>query len=274
MSALRWIRWPGRPQRPQSVPELFALADRLRRDGRTGDAARLVATGLEREPNNLTGHLLAAYLHLAGRTIEPARREFRWVLARDPQHPRALLGLARLALEENDLDACRDSLTRALGLYPDFPEAQALLGAIALPRSSPAPPPPPSPPLERLRLPSLARALVVLGADGGVIAGRPGDVKGDGDRIARALSLAAATLQRAGAGAPRRAFVEDGEETFFLRCDAEITIALALPRTTHITQGLLEVNRLWAAARHALTVRPEPGRVEDGGAVDRPRRTS
>ena len=273
MSALRWIRWPGRPQRPQTVPELFALADRLRRHGRTADAARLVAAGLEREPNNLTGHLLAAYLHLAGRTIEPARREFRWVLARDPQHPRALLGLARLALEENDLDACRDSLTRALGLYPDFPEAQALLGAIAVPRPSPAPPPP-SPRLDRLRLPSLARALVVLGADGGVIAGRPADVKGDGDRIARAISLATAALQRAGLGAPRRAFVEDREETFFLRCDTEITIALALPRTTHITQGLLEVNRLWAAARHELTVRPEPGRVEDGGVVDRPRRTS
>jgi len=53
-----------------------------------------------------------------------------------------------------------------------------------------------------------------------------------------------------------------------------IPLALALPRTTHITQGLLEVNRLWAAARHELTVRPEPGRVEDGGVVDRPRRTS
>ena len=34
------------------------------------------------------------------------------------------------------------------------------------------------------------------------------------------------------------------------------------------------VPRLWAAARHELTVRPEPGRVEDGGVVDRPRRTS
>ena len=265
--------WPGRRRRPRTVAELFALADRLRRDGRSADAARLVTAGLERQPNNLTGHLLAAYLHLAARTIEPARREFRWVLARDPAHPRALLGLARLALEENDLDACRDSLTRALRFYPNFPEAEALLGALATHRPSPAPPPP-SPPLERLRLPSLARALIVLGADGGVIAGRPGDVKGDGDRIARALSLAAAALRRAGVGAVRRGIVEDGEETFFVRCDAELTVALALPRTTHITQGLLEVNRLWAAARPELTVRPGPPPVEDAEAGDRPRRVS
>jgi len=273
VSALvRSIWWPGRSRRTQTPAELFALADRRRREGRAADAARLVTAGLAREPNNVTGHLLAAYLHVAARTVEPARQEFRWVLARDPAHPRALLGLARLALEENDVDACRASLTQALRFYPDFPEAQALLGALTAPR--PTPSPPPAARLERLRMPPLARALVVLGADGGIIVGRPGDVKGEGERIARALGLAAATLRRAGVGTPRRGVIEDADETFFFRGDAEVTLALALPRTTHFSHGLLEVNRLWAAARHELSVRPDPAPTDAAGANEQPRRVS
>jgi hypothetical protein len=29
---------------------------------------------------------------------------------------------------------------------------------------------------------------------------------------------------------------------------------VALPRATHATQGLLEINRLWAAAQHELAI--------------------
>jgi tetratricopeptide (TPR) repeat protein len=245
---------PGRRRRSRTPAELFALADRLRREGRPGEAARMVAAGLTQAPDNLTGHLLAARLHVAARTLEPARREFAWVLARDPAHPRALLGLARLALEEGDVDGCRQLLGRALRRHPDFPEAQALLGALT------ARPPAPAPAhrLERLRPPPLARAFVAAGPGGDVIAAQPVSAKADGDRLARAVALAGAVLRSARLGPLRRVVVVDDDAAWFARTDAGLTLALALPRPTHVTQGLLEVNRLWAAARHELAVRADP----------------
>lgn len=247
MTALLRRLWgPAPATRRQTPAELFAQADRRRRDGRAAEAAHLVAAGLAQDPNNLTGHLLAAYLHMAARTIEPARGEFTWILRRDPAHPRALLGLARIALEEGDVKACRESLEHALRIYPDFPEAQALLGATAT-RTVAAPPAPPVSPLERLRMPPLARAALVLGADGVVLTARPDAMAGHGERLARAAALAAAALRTARMGAPRRAIVETAEEAHFVRIDPALTVALALPRTTQISQGLLEVNRMWAA---------------------------
>jgi predicted regulator of Ras-like GTPase activity (Roadblock/LC7/MglB family) len=211
----------------------------------------LVVHGLRLDPASVTGHLLAAYLHVACRTIEPARQEFRWILERDPSHPRALLGLARIALEEGDADRGREALVRALRAYPDFPEAQALLDGLA---TRPPVTPAPRPRLDRLRVPAGARALFVLGGDGAVVAARPEAAAADGRHLARATGLATAALQRAGFGALRRGIVEDADEAHFIRVDATLTLAVALPRTTSITQGLLEVNRLWAAAQHELAV--------------------
>jgi tetratricopeptide (TPR) repeat protein len=244
----RLWRAPAAAPRRQTPAELFALADRHRRDGRAAEAARLVHAGLALDPDNLTGHLLAAYLHLAARTIEPARLEFTWILHRDPAHPRALLGLARIALEQGDVAACRESLTRALRIYPDFPEAQALLGATAGRETAAAAAAPRVPPLARLRMPPLARALLLVGAEGEVLDARPGEAAAHGEQLVRATRLAAAALRSAGFGAPRRAMVETVDECYFVRIDAAFTAALALPRTTQITQGLLEVNRVWAAA--------------------------
>jgi tetratricopeptide (TPR) repeat protein len=239
--------WRPAPPRPRTAPQLFALADRCRREGRVAEAGRLVRAGLALDDRNLTGHLLAAYLHLAARATEPARAEFRWILARDPAHPRALLGLARVALEDGDIAACREWLTRALRLYPDFPEAQALLGAVATRPVTPAVARPAPPLLEHRRLPAPARALVVLGPDGAVLAAQPADMAEHGERLSRAARLAAAALTSVRLGPPRRAVMELAEDAFFVRMGDELTLALAVPRTTPITEGLLEVNRLWAA---------------------------
>jgi tetratricopeptide (TPR) repeat protein len=261
--------WRARAPRPRSAAELFAHADRLRRQGRAAEAARLVDAGLALDPNNLTGHLLAAYLHAAARTLEPARREFTWVLRRDPTHPRARLGLARLALEEGDVEACREALTQALRLYPDFPEAQALLGALAVRRPATTAASPPAAPLERVRLPGLAGAVVALHPDGDVIAARPDGASAHGERLGRAVSLAAAALASARLGPLRRAVLESAEVSYFMRADTALILALALPRTTQITQGTLEVNRLWAAVRPELGVRARPApraTGTDGGA--------
>jgi tetratricopeptide (TPR) repeat protein len=246
--ALRGL-WRSRGARPTSAG-LFGQADRLRREGHYAEAAQLVAHGLMIDSASLTGHLLAAYLHAAQRTIEPAKEEFRWVLARDPVHPRALLGLARIELEAGDLDACRQTLARALRAYPDFPEAQALLEGL----TSPTPAAPPALRLDRLRMPETAHALFAVGADGILIDARPATATEPGRRLARAVGLAAAALGRGGFGRLRRGMVEDEDERHFVRADATLTLALTLPRATNLTQGLLEVNRLWAAAQHELAV--------------------
>lgn len=252
---LRRLWRPRETRRPSTPVELFGRADRFRRDGRHGDAARLVDAGLRLDPNNVTGHLLAAYLHVAARTTEPARREFRWVLQRDPNHPRALVGLARISLEEGDVGGSRALLTRALQVFPDFPEAQALLDGLRAYRpATAAPAPASSARLERLRLPGHARALVIMGVDGAVVVAQPDGAAANGPLLARTLGIAAATLQRAGFGAVRRAIIQDTGEAQFLRGDSTLVVALALPRTTHVTQGQLEVNRLWAAARHELSI--------------------
>jgi len=246
----RLLRPGGRRRNPA---DFFGQADRLRRGGHYAEAATLVASGLALDPNSVTGHLLAAYLHVAQRTIEPAKREFRWVLGRDPAHPRALLGLARIALEEGDLVGCRECLTSALRAYPDFPEARAVLDALT------TPPPPTSssaaaaPRLERVRLPGAARALVVVDGEGRALVARPASEEA-APRLARIAGLAGAALRRAGFGPLRRAILEDHEQTEFVRADAALTLALALPRTTPIPQGLLEVNRLWGAVQHELAV--------------------
>jgi tetratricopeptide (TPR) repeat protein len=238
--------------------ELFGHADRLRRAGRHLEALPLVLRGLRLEPSSITGHLLAAYLHVGRRAVEPAKQEFHWVLARDPAHPRALLGLARIALEEGDVEGGRQALGRALRAYPDFPEAQALLDGLA---TRPPAPAPVRPRLDRLRLPAAARALVVLDGDGAVVAACPEGVVEHGRHVARAVALAAAALRRARLGALRRGVVTGADETHVLRVDATLTLVLALPRATHITQGLLEVNRLWAAAQHELAL------AKDGAAA-------
>jgi tetratricopeptide (TPR) repeat protein len=244
--------WPSRISRRAPTPvELFGHADRLRRAGRYAEAAELVFRGLDQDPDSITGHLLAAYLYVARRTIEPAKQEFRWVLERDASHPRALLGLARIALEEGDVDGGREALARALHAYPDFPEAQAVLDGLAAPR-------PASPPsrlrLDRLRLPTAARALVVVAGDGAVVAAQPEGASEGGLRLARTAGFAAAALQRAGLGPLRRAIVADAADLHFLRTDVTLMLVVTLPRTTPITQGLLEVNRLWAAAQHELAI--------------------
>src|SRR5919197_2427034 len=117
-------------RRPPSTVQIFRQASRYRDAGRFEEAATLVARGLRLDPDNIVGHLLAGSLHAIFREMPLARAAFERVLALDPMHPRALLGLARIALEESEIGASTEYLRRALARYPDFPEAQALLDVV------------------------------------------------------------------------------------------------------------------------------------------------
>jgi hypothetical protein len=156
------------------------------------------------------------------------------VLALDPYHPRALFGLARIALEEGDIEGCRPFLDRAIQYFPDFPEAKALqemvatwtapaagvsssIGAIST---------------ERLRLPPGARDLVLTHADGTLVFAQGGEERQKqlALHMTQVYRIASATLARAGLGALRRGVVEGASETSSLRSDGGIILGSRCPR--------------------------------------------
>src|SRR6185503_5599906 len=117
----------ARKRRPSTSVQMFRRAQHLRDEARYKRAALVVEDALLQDPTSVVGHLLAASLHMVLRETGQARASFERVLALEPTQPRALLGLARIAIEEGDAATCRQMLTRALARYPDFPEARALL---------------------------------------------------------------------------------------------------------------------------------------------------
>jgi tetratricopeptide (TPR) repeat protein len=254
VTILRRLWTPRDGREPLSVPDALRRAELRRREGRYAEAGALVARALEIDAGNLHAHLLAAYLHVARRATAPAKEEFHWVLGHDPNHARALLGLARIAFEERDTRTCHDLLRRALRFYPEFPEASALLELVRAREAVPAPVAPAAPRVERLRLPGTGRALIIGRTDGGLIASQPvtDDAKDVAEALARTLQVATAALRRAGVGPLHRAIVEDRRDAVFTRTDGELIVSLALPRATDPTQGLLDVNRLWSATQHEL----------------------
>ena len=261
MTILRRLWTPRDGREPLSVPDALRRAELRRREGRYAEAGALVARALEIDAGNLHAHLLAAYLHVARRATAPAKEEFHWVLGHDPNHARALLGLARIAFEERDTRTCDDLLRRALRFYPEFPEASALLELVrAREVAPPAPAAPAAPRVERLRLPGTGRGLIIGRTDGGLIASQPvtDDAKDVAEALARTLQVATAALRRAGVGPLHRAIVEDCRDAVFTRTDGELIVSLALPRATDPTQGLLDVNRLWSATQHELGLAARP----------------
>lgn len=247
-----------RRRRPPTTVEVFCLARRYRDEGRFEEAATLVSQGLDRDPRSLVGHLLAGSLYAAFREMDHARAEFQRVLALDALHPRALLGLARIALEENDVPACLGFLRRALERYPDFPEAQALLDAVSglsaeavTHRSST----PAAVHVDRLRAPIECRELLLTRDDATVLAIQPRGARTEelATRTARIAQLASAMLGRSGLGGLRHAVIEDGGETTLLKTDGGVALALTFGRDVETVAGLGHLDRVWTNARQALS---------------------
>jgi tetratricopeptide (TPR) repeat protein len=249
--------------RPPNAATLFRRADLYRQEGRFEEAAELVAQGLRLAPNNGVGHLLSAYLHLAFRQIGPAKSEFQAVLQVDPYHPRALLGLAKIALEERDLAECRPFLDKALQYYPDFPEARALqemvAGWTATATALGQQPAYAGPPLqiEKLKPPAGGREFVLTQADGTLVFSQHGDKDAEdlAAHVTQVYRIASATLHRAGLGALRRGVVQAATETSFFRSNDRFILALSFPQDVKIGFGLLETDKLWTNSLRELGVR-------------------
>jgi tetratricopeptide (TPR) repeat protein len=248
--------------RSPTTTTLFRRAEQYRNEGRYAEAAELVARGLVQAPDSIVGHLLSAYLHIARRETEPARIALLHVLTLDPYHPRALLGLARIALEEGHPERATSPLDSALRFYPDFPEAQALRDMIGSWPSGPMDVPedtPRSAPSHGPERRPGGRELIVARADGTVV--RAGaDV--DDDRVkplalhlTQVQRMASATLGRSGLGPLDHGVIETGTGTTFLLRESDLFLSATLTESIEIGAGLAAVGALWATLGSPPTIR-------------------
>jgi tetratricopeptide (TPR) repeat protein len=244
-------------RRPPSSVQVFRQAQRFRDEGRFEEAAALIASGLLLDRDNVVGLLLAGSLHAMLREMAKARSSFERVLALDPTHPRALLGLARITLEEGDTDACVELLRRALARYPDFPEASALLEvAQGLPGRDTAKRAPASVTIraDRLRLPPDARETLLTRTDAMLLFALPRSGRSTeiAVRAAKLCRIASAMLARAGLGGLHHAVNDGAAETTYLRADGDVILTLGFARGVKTASARGHVERVWAACRAEL----------------------
>jgi tetratricopeptide (TPR) repeat protein len=237
--------------RPAAAATLFRRADQYRNEGRLEEAAAMVARGLEQDPNNSVGHLLWGYLQAAHRDMGPAKLAFQRVLALDRYHPRALLGLARLAIEEGDLQEAQSLLDQALQFYPDFPEAEALREMVASGSSIPDPVSALSPaaiqPTPLKQLAGAARDVVVARTDGALVhVAQISEerAKAIAQHLAQVVRIASATLSRAGLGPLRHAVIESDSGATFLLSEGRLILTATEDCGVDPAAGLANVGRL------------------------------
>ena len=237
---------------------MFRQAQRLRDDGRFEDAAELVADALIREPASVVGHLLAGSLHMTRRKTGQARTSYERVLALEPTQPRALLGLARIAIEEGQPGPCRELLSRALARYPDFPEARALLevarGLAASADAERAPTPSDAIRADRVGLPAESREALFVRRDATLVFATPRGprteaVAASAVKLAR---IATAMLARAGLGPLRHAVIEGAAQTTYLRTDDAALLTLAFDSDVKAATAVTHLERVWGSCRSEL----------------------
>lgn len=246
----------ARMYRPPTTVRIFLQARGYRAEGRFEEAAVLVAEGLRLDPDNLVGLLLSGSLHTIFREMPLAKTAYGRVLTIEPTHPRALLGLARIALEQGEAATCADLLRRALERYPDFPEAQAL---VEVTRSVAVNPVQHAVGLsslrvDRLRVPSNSREALLARIDATLIFARPRGSRTEelAARTAQLCRMAAAMLARSGLNHLRHAIIEGAEESTYLRADDDVVLSMVFAREVEPRAALAHLERVWRNCRQEL----------------------
>src|SRR5215470_15306998 len=235
-----WHLLGGKRRRPTST-HMFRQAQRLRDEGRLQDANDLVEAALRREPGNVVGHLLAGSLHMALRETGQARTSFERVLALDATQPRALLGLARIALEEGETAACRELLEIARGLTVDASSKRAATPNDAL-RT------------ERLRLPAECREAMFMQSDASLVFAEPRGPRSEAVAAGavKLARVATAMLERAGFGPLRHAVIEGPAETTYVRADDTALLTLAFDYDVKAESAVAHLERVWGSCRSEI----------------------
>jgi len=266
-AAIRGRSQPGRggSRRPVTTVELLQRAERARRQGHLSEAEALVTQALHIDPRNGVALLLSGYLHAAARRSDAARTAFRTLLAMDPDHPRAMLGLAKTDLEAGDAASARDLLERALRFYPDFPEARALLDVVrglTGSRGEPSAAPLTALQFRQLALPPGTRECMVVGVDGTVLFSHPVSRTRQAlaEHLVRVVGMGSAALGRAGLGPVRRGAIRSNSGTTFLVSDSRLVLALTLPPDAEPTAALREAESLWTRCMDELGASARPAR--------------
>lgn len=252
-----WHVLGGRRRQPTSAL-ILRRAQRLRDEGRYRRAVGLVDEALLHDPRNVVAHLLAASLHMVLREPGRARSSFERVLALEPTQPRALLGLARIELEDGETAACCALLNRALACYPDFPEARAVLevarGLLTTADAKRYATSNGVAEAERLRLPAESRDALFARADASVVVAVPREPQTDtvAARAVKLSKIATAMLGRAGLGPMRHAIIEGAAETTFMRSDDVALLTLSFDRNMKSATALEHLERVWRRLRSEL----------------------
>jgi tetratricopeptide (TPR) repeat protein len=227
---------------------LFRRADRYRNQGRYDEASQLVSMGLRLAPHSSVGHLISGYVHMAGRRMDQARSEFQRVLAVDPYHPRALLGLARIAIEDQDLEGAKALLDRALLYYADFPEAQALREMLEgwPPAQADVPDAPTVAFRGQVSTSGREHDVIAVRTDGSLMLTGADEERGRqlAQHAMQVYRTASATLARAGLGALRSAAIDTGSAMTFLLKDADILFSATMDGAIEVGAGLAQTARL------------------------------
>jgi tetratricopeptide (TPR) repeat protein len=248
----------ARKRRPSTSVQMFRRAQHLRDEARYKRAALVVEDALLQDPRSVVGHLLAASLHMVLRETGQARASFERVLALEPTQPRALLGLARVALEEGDAAACLELLTRALTRYPDFQEARALLevarGLVTTADAKRTAASNGAIHANPLRLPAESLEALFMRADATVLFAEPhgprtNAVAGSAMKLA---TVATAMLEGAGLGPLRHAVIEGVADTTYLRADDAALLTVSFDRDLKSATAVEHLKRVWDRCRSEL----------------------
>ncbi len=122
--------------RALSARELTAVATAVRHLGRTNpdlfqDALRAYDEAVEADPSLLEPRILTGELFLDKYNSQDARQTFQEILSINPNHPAALVGLAR-ALDFDNEGGAADTARKALETNPNYAPAHVFLARVSL----------------------------------------------------------------------------------------------------------------------------------------------
>lgn len=117
-------RWSEEVARDATSLAFLPLARAYRRQGRRDAALRLCLRGLEHHPDNVEGHGLLAVLYFESGQRVKAYDEWSMVLTLEPENFDALRGMGFYYLEQEDHQAAKRHLERALQQKSNDPAVQ------------------------------------------------------------------------------------------------------------------------------------------------------